>query len=151
MTKYNSKDDTNKHRLGVGFLLSDVATELLKRADNHDLSKLQSPEKEMFDIWRPKLDSLPIDSDAYKEALRQMGSALQHHYEHNSHHPENHVGGISGMNLIDLIEMVCDWMAAAKRKDPNGKVDLVWAKERFGIDEQLLSIISNTIGELATK
>ena len=150
MKKYNSKDETNKHRLEVGFLLTNIASQIYERAEHHDESKLESPEKEMLDIWRPKLDSLPIKSDAYKEALLQMGIGLTHHYLWNRHHPEHFENGVAGMTLIDVIEMACDWIAASKRKDPNGKVDLDWAKERFGIDEQLLAIISNTIEELAT-
>jgi hypothetical protein len=37
-----------------------------------------------------------------------MAPALKHHYENNRHHPEHFKNNIDDMNLIDLIEMLCD-------------------------------------------
>jgi hypothetical protein len=40
---------------------------------------------------------------------------------HNSHHPEHYGNrGISGMDLFDVVEMMCDWMAAARRNPADG-------------------------------
>jgi hypothetical protein len=53
--------------------------------------------------------------------------------------------GIDGMNLIDLIEMICDWKAAGLRHDGGDifkSIDI--NKERFGISEQLVQILKNT-------
>ena len=50
-----------------------------------------------------------------------MGPALQHHYEDNCHHPEHYRNGIHDMNMVDLIEMLCDWRAAIKRYHPDGR------------------------------
>lgn len=141
---YDSTNDTKKHIAFVARLLDDMATAICARGIHHDESKLQSPEKEMYDAYRPRLDALDIQGAEYKEALKEMGNALQHHYQENRHHPEHFENGINGMTLIDLIEMVCDWSAAAKRKDPNGKINTQWARDRFGIDDQLASIIENT-------
>jgi hypothetical protein len=53
------------------------------------------------------------------------------------------------MSLIDLIEMVCDWMAATMRvKDGDIYKSLEINQERFGIDEQLAGIIKNTVVEI---
>ena len=55
------------------------------------------------------------ESDEYKQVLKEIEEAVQHHYQVNRHHPEHFENGINGMNLIDLIEMVCDWVAASQR------------------------------------
>lgn len=143
---YDSAPDTRTHIALVGMYLGLVVEWLQDRARVHDASKLVSPEKEVFDVFRSKLDSLDIQSAEYKRALVEMGEGLKHHYRVNSHHPEHYENGINGMNLLDVIEMVCDWTAAAQRNDPNGKVNLQWARERFGIDAQLESVIKNTLG-----
>lgn len=54
---------------------------------------------------------------------------------------------VSGMNLIDLVEMVCDWLAASQRVSGD-KVHLDIQQVRFGIDPQLMRIIENTVAFL---
>jgi len=74
-----------------------------------------------------------------------MGSAVKHHQENNSHHPEAHEEGIDGMNLIDIVEMLCDWKAATLRtKNGDIQKSLEIQKERFGISDQLYNILKNT-------
>lgn len=140
---YDSKPDTLKHISLVQSYLHIVADWLIQRSERHDASKLISPEKEMFDVFRPKLDTMDVNSAEYKQALIEMGDALQHHYQMNSHHPEHYPNGIAGMNLLDVIEMVCDWKAAADKKGQS--VSMEWARKRFKIDPQLENIISNTL------
>jgi hypothetical protein len=48
------------------------------------------------------------------------------------------------MDLFDLVEMVCDWMAAAKRNPQDG-VKLAYNVELFGIQDQLAAILANTL------
>lgn len=142
----NATEDTLKHIDAVRVLLWHFGDLLSDRSNHHDASKLEPPEKEMYEIFRPKLDSLNIESDEYKAALKEMGTALQHHYTANRHHPEHFENGVSGMTLVDVVEMVCDWKAAAGRKGE--AVNLEWARKRFGIDPQLLTIIANTLEAL---
>jgi hypothetical protein len=113
------------------------------RASVHDASKLLPPEKEVFDEYTPKLKELEFGSDEYKAALAGMGEGLQHHYKNNPHHPEYFVSGIDGMGVVDLVEMIADWMAAASVKDQ--KIDLDYLQDRFGLSDQLRSIIWNTL------
>ena len=48
------------------------------------------------------------------------------------------------MDLFDVVEMVCDWMAAAERHPEDGvRLDLNAAK--FGMEPQLAAIIANTL------
>jgi hypothetical protein len=73
-----------------------------------------------------------------------MGEALKHHYANNRHHPEHFENGINGMNLLDVIEMVCDWKAAADLKGVEPNLD--YLAQRFGISDQLKNIIAATFG-----
>ncbi|GGE08103.1 hypothetical protein GCM10011571_06690 [Marinithermofilum abyssi] len=52
-------------------------------------------------------------------------------------------------NLFDIVEMFCDWMAAAKRHD-NGDIrrGLKINRERFKMSDQLYEIFENTINSL---
>jgi hypothetical protein len=142
----DSTIDTVKHIKYVQYLLHLVIEELLKRSRDHDASKLEEPEKPIFDEFSPKLKDSTYMSDEYKEFLKEMNVALKHHYENNRHHPEHYEDkGIEGMSLIDLIEMMCDWRAAAARH-ANGDMTEGMKKsiERFKIKPQLAKILGNT-------
>jgi len=143
----DSKEDTLKHKEEVYRLLAGFTSELIKRGDFHDDSKLKEPEKTAFDMYSPKLKETVYGSEQYKEYLREMTPAVQHHYIFNRHHPEHFVEGINGMNLIDLIEMLCDWKAATKRMKDGGNImeSIRINGERFKIGEQLTWILKNTV------
>lgn len=90
---------------------------LLWRGTVHDLSKLELPEVELFAEWTPKLKASTYGSPEYNAMLKELAPALDHHYSHNSHHPEHYPDGIDGMSLVDVIEMYCDWKAASERHE----------------------------------
>lgn len=142
---YDSITDTLKHIKRVSQLLTEAASELIKRANCHDNSKLESPEKEMFDEYTPKLKGSTYGSDEYKELLKGLGVALQHHYENNSHHPEHYENGVNGMCLLDVVEMFFDWKAASERHD-NGDIykSIEYNKGRFNLSDQICDIFKNT-------
>jgi hypothetical protein len=146
MSGYDSTQDTLDHMASVRHRLDKFIDELEERARLHDRSKLQPPEKAVFDAVTPKLKTLTYGSDEYKAALAEMGEALTHHYAVNSHHPEHYSLGISGMTLLDLVEMLCDWKAASERHaDGDILKSLEINVERFGISRQLSVILLNTI------
>lgn len=147
---YDSRPDTEKHIARVQELLSGVMGGLAFRHDYHDASKLQSPEKEMFDEYTPKLRAMTYGSDEYKRCLAEMQqTALAHHYEHNSHHPEHYPNGIDGMSVLDVLEMLCDWKAATERHaDGDLSRSLEINRARFNISDQLHIILVNTAREL---
>ena len=147
--KYDSTVDTLKHIKRVAELMTQAATELIRRANCHDDSKLKSPEKEAFDKLTPKLKSCTYGSGEYKGYLKELGEALQHHYEFNSHHPEHYRNGVDGMDLFDLIEMFFDWKAASERHE-DGDIfrSISHNKGRFKMSEQLVSIFENTAQRL---
>jgi hypothetical protein len=142
---YDSTEDVKKHIWRVKKRIQYFALQINDRSIRHDKSKLEEPEKPMFDTFTPKLKELVFGSDEYKAALADMGPALQHHYQENRHHPEHFKNGINGMTLVDLVEMISDWMAMAEVK--NSSVNLVYLSKRFNISKQLVDIITNTIRE----
>lgn len=143
---YDSTADTLKHIKRVNELMLFSSIELMNRSIVHDDSKLQSPEKEIFDEYTPKLKDTTYGSDEYKQYLKEMNIALDHHYKHNSHHPEHYKNGINDMDLFDLIEMLIDWKAASERHE-DGSIfkSIEINKERFKISDQLAQILRNTI------
>lgn len=146
---YDSTVDTKNHIRRVRLLLAKVAGNLTGRAQVHDDSKLEAPEKPLFDEYTPKLKALTYGSDEYKAALTAMGPALQHHYAHNQHHPEHWPNGINDMSLLDVIEMLVDWKAASERHaDGDIRKSLEINRARFGISDQLAAILENTVREL---
>lgn len=143
---YDSTKDTKRHIAHVAALLVEVSDKLMQRAKQHDASKLVDPEKATFDKVTPLLADTVYGTAKYKAALEQNKPAIRHHYANNRHHPEHFTGGINDMNLIDLIEMVCDWWAASHRHGkPRGFLhSLDVNRSRFAIGGQLAKILKNT-------
>lgn len=149
MEKYDSQKDTLLHIKRVAQLLTEASAELIRRANVHDNSKLNSPEKEFFDEYTPKLAVSTYGSDEYKVFLKELKVGLDHHYANNSHHPEHYPNGINGFDLFDLIEMFFDWKAATERhNDGNIFKSIQINKERFKYSEQLAEIFTNTAERL---
>lgn len=126
---------------------ADFCDDILARAERHDESKLHEPEKERFDYVGTKqhLGKHEYGSDEYKKSLEYLGPALQHHYETNDHHPEHFENGVDGMNLMQVVEMFCDWEAACHR-NKNGNIyqSLKTNKERFNLADDLYAAMVNT-------
>lgn len=86
---YDSTHDTIEHIEKVMDMLEKIVINIERRSSMHDASKLEEPEKSMYDQFTPKLRGSTYGSDEYKGFLKDMGAALQHHYEANTHHPEH--------------------------------------------------------------
>jgi hypothetical protein len=142
---YDSRPATLLHSLRVGALMVELLQEAMHRAVRHDLSKTEPPEVAGFDRMTPALRQMDYGTPEYKASLDALGPALAHHYAHNRHHPEHHERGVTGMTLVDLVEMLADWKASTERM-ANGDLRSSVAKnmERFGIDAQLAQILLNT-------
>lgn len=137
--------NTYEHQKRVRVLMNEVVAGLVKMSAIHDRSKLMEPELSGYAEGIPKLAGTVYGDDAYIDALREMKPTLEHHYEKNDHHPEHYKNGVADMDLLDLIEMVCDWVAAASQYGSGIEVSLPSSIERFKIDTQLASIIGNTL------
>ncbi len=131
--KNNPQFKTMRHIETVRNFLNACIKELMSRGENHDQSKLQPPELEIFNKYTPFLRGLTFGSQEYKDGIAKMKPAVQHHYKNNRHHPEAHKNGIADMNLIDLIEMVADWKAAGLRhEDGDIYKSIAINKEKYG-------------------
>lgn len=138
--------ETLVHIYKVQKLLLICITKIGERLILHDKSKMFSDELEGFTNLRTRISDIEFGSVEYQDQLKLLNGTLEHHYKENRHHPEYFKDGISGMNLIDLLEMTVDWIAAAERsKEGNVMKSLPFEKRRFGIDDQLYSVIRNTI------
>jgi hypothetical protein len=141
--------ETMLHIQRVRNLLNLVVTNLIKRGELHDQSKLNHPEVEYFTQFTSKLSSTTYGSEEYKRIKDELAPALEHHYANNRHHPEHHKDGINDMTLMDLIEMFVDWKAASERhNDGNIKKSIEVNANRFGLSSQLTRIFENTAREL---
>jgi hypothetical protein len=146
---YDSRKETLAHIGRVRSLLMEGVAELHLRASQHDKSKLAEPEKSMYDEFTPKLRASTYGSPEYKGFLDAMGPALQHHYEHNRHHPEFHKRGVHGMNLLDMFEMLADWKAASERHaDGDLRRSILINAERFNYDGEFADMLIRTAEDL---
>lgn len=148
--RIDSRVETYQHISHVRANLIACATDLLRRAHEHDNSKLRSPEVEAFDKVTAKLKGLKYGSDEYRASLKELGPAIQHHYSVNDHHPEHFEQdfdpAIAGMNLLNVTEMVCDWMAAVKRMEGGSIFESIEINQkRFGFSDDLKRLIINTV------
>jgi hypothetical protein len=148
--------DTRKHIDRVRHFLTRFAAALLKRAELHDASKLTMDELPYFARANAGgfLGKTPYKSPEYQKRIKEcLGPALAHHYRCNSHHPQ-HFGdmGMYGMDLLDLVEMFCDWCAATERH-PDGSImesiKINSDPDRFDIPEMLVSILEHSAEQLS--
>jgi len=137
--------ETRKHILKVAEKLLIVIQCLQTRARRHDASKLGDEERPLFAASTQKLRGLTYGSEEYTAALKLLGPALTHHYSVNRHHPEHFPEGVDGMNLVDIVELLCDFAAAVERHEDGDLMKSIEInKERFGFSDQLTQIFRNT-------
>lgn len=155
--KYDARLEIYEHNTEVRGTMLRIAHELIQRAHEHDASKLQSPEVEEYLEYEPVIEVLPYGSEeqeAARERSRIESISTAHHYEVCRHHPQHFPNGIHDMNLVDLIEMLCDWKAASEFTGwgpyagtitPFGlKPSIEKNAERFGYGDELKRILLNT-------
>lgn len=146
---YDSRPDTYEHIAQVRGLVLGVSQELAERAHWHDHSKLRSPEVEVFDMVSSRLPSLTYGSPEYKAVLEEMGPGLEHHYAANDHHPEHFEDGIREMDLVQITEMLCDWIAATRRhSDGDIHRSIDQNAERFGYGEELRQLLHSSVDRI---
>lgn len=148
----NVRFETCKHIFTFQKYFNKLIMCLQRRLVNHDHSKLEPPEDEIFEKHTEELLGLTYGSPEYFRMWDKMKLAFDHHYQNNRHHPEHHKNGISDMTLIDLLEMICDWKAASLRHaDGNILKSININQQRFSFSDELKQILINTIKELETE
>lgn len=149
MTRDDVMRETLKHVRRVGNLVLDVVDRLQRRAMRHDDSKFSENEFTAFAEETPKLRELTYNSPEYHAATARLGPALEHHYANNDHHPQYHAGGVSDMDLIQLLEMLCDWKAATERHADGDLVRSIRENaKRFGYSSDIENLLWRTARNL---
>ncbi len=175
-TKEDCKRDTIEHIDEVGKNINKIIQHLIQRRAFHDASKLEDPELSIFTKFTPKLKTTVYGSGEYKGFTKAMKDALDHHYANNRHHTKHFKAhecngcfkafktmpdscdvcgysqftirpDISQMNLVDIMEMFCDWLAATKRHD-DGDIYKSIEHNSKEIGALLSEIFENTAREI---
>lgn len=142
---------TLRHMETVRNYLNACIRELLDRSEQHDQSKLESPEVEAYDAITDGLRGLTYGSEEYRAVLKANKPAIDHHYSVYRHHPEHFPNGYKDMTLVDLVEMLCDWKAAGLRHaDGDLYKSIAINQQRFGYSDELAQILRNTADWLNT-
>jgi len=148
--QYDSQEETQRHIDNVRMFMNSIIKRLCMQAKDHDASKLEDPEKSVFDEWTPMLSGVTYGSDEYRDMLKQMKPAIDHHQSNNRHHPEYFgSAGVEGMDLLDLVEMVCDWKAATMRHDDGDirrSIDI--NAKRFQMPDYLVGLLRRTVANM---
>ena len=134
------------HKFWVLYYICRFCIVMLYRGIIHDWSKFTPAEAKSF-IGATTLKNLVYGSPEYVAEQKRISSAIEHHYKTNSHHPEHFPLGTSNMNLMDIIEMYCDWKAAVRRNkdgDFQKSLDYAYANKGDLISREILNIFFNT-------
>jgi hypothetical protein len=157
--KYAQKiADTNPDLVGV-----------VKQASEHDASKYEAPEHEpyLYITWDYKCKDEGKDFEI-PDNIKDSDATL-HHVQNNRHHPEFHDSGsndesinrddrdakperatdATGMNDVDVAEMVADWCAMSEEKESSPKT---WAEnnvnERWNFNDDQVELIYKLIDDI---
>lgn len=151
MDTRNAEIVSRKHMQRVSALLGEAACVLIRRAAQHDLSKLETVELEPLQRMQDIIDKegqAPYGSEEYKRRTKMLCPMLANHYANNSHHPEHYPKGVDDMDLFDVIEMFFDWKAASERGEESS-MNIGKACKRFKVSPQLEAVFRNTAKSLA--
>ena len=139
----------HRHRDRVAKHLAPIIEELVNRAADHDDSKLREDELPAYASAQEAFEVTPFGTPEYQAIKDKIMPTIKEHYRKNPHHPEHYENGISGMTLVDVIEMLCDWASATKNHDVGStmKKSLEFAIKKYNISTDLASILYNTAKE----
>lgn len=138
--------ETLKHINEVRANLWRLIQELDKRGQVHDASKFEEPERTIYAGALAELGKTEYGSPEYKALMEKVRPAIDHHYSKNSHHAEHWPKGINDMDLLDIVEMLVDWLAATKRnKNGNIHKSIEFNTARYNMSPQLVRILTNTV------
>ena len=145
LSKSEYMDRIVLHKQSVKVGIQRIIDELADRAEKHDDDKFET---EVFDSFYNALDKFintKFGERNWELAMDEIGDSLFKHYSASPHHAQHYENGINGTNLLDLIEMMVDWKSASNSYgDSSFEESLRVQKKRFGIDDQLYGILTNT-------
>lgn len=133
------------HKEQIAMLLAKFAAELTYRAAIHDNSKFSPDEFNVHSDNVHHFNKYQFNTKEEQELRHRLSPASISHRKRNRHHPEYFENGIDGMNIIDLLEMICDWKSASTRVPGDSlRKGFPILKEKYNISPQLLKILENT-------
>lgn len=142
---------TKAHIENVKAKMSFFASVLAMRGENHDKSKLLEPEVYGW-MTMDREPKYPYGSKEYYDKMHRYNEVIQHHYAVNSHHPEHFSDPNTQMDLIDLIEMLCDWFSyKGEISWLDGYNRILQQCERFHLDNTIKSLLLNTFRHFLVK
>lgn len=148
----SQREETEKYIRGhigrVQKWIAHFAQALFDRGSKHDASKLEFPELEGW--TRMDLEPrYPYGSKEYEEKKERYEWLFHTHYSRNRHHPEYfeiHDNKAFEMDMLDLLEMLCDWLGyrdSIRYTDATNLVDQQC--ERYGFSEEIHDLLLNTL------
>lgn len=148
MNAEDVKLETYKHKHLVSMFMNKIIEVLGQRSLDHDNSKLGEYESEEYAKFIPRLRTAKYGSDEHGEIMKDMSELMKHHYSNNSHHPEHFENGILDISLVDMIEMLIDWVAASVKSDTSFEEGIEINQKRFGFGDEIKQILINTKSDL---
>lgn len=138
------------HKKDVMNLINLIIIELHNRKNVHDDSSLDPSEVEVLAYYS---DFIKEDSYINEETLtymKEIKNVLNIHFQKNRHHPEHFKNGIKDMNLIDIIEMLCDWKTTMAEDEDIISV-IKKNKKIYKFSDDLMNILINTATSIFDK
>lgn len=147
--------DTRKHQQWVAERMIACAKKLMEKAVVHDASKFSDIEKNAYiePVYRLNTENIIYGSEEYKKVTAQMGEGWKHHCAVNDHHPEYFItwsvqtlnDPIQSMDMFALMEMLCDWIGASKRKGNSAGLPFDNFEKKYNVDPQLMAVLRNSL------
>lgn len=140
-----------RHKNEINILTHHFITLLLTQINTHDDSKLEEPEISLFSKNIEDFSNTnEYLSQDYNKLLQDINDAKEQHYVNNRHHPEHFENGVDNMTLIDVIDMLLDWLCSnVIYKNNIEEIEKMIRKQqkRFNLSDQLTKILINTSNE----
>ena len=133
------------HISGVRRRVTLVCTALMNHAIIHDNSKYSEQELNAHISMADEMDGIKYGTDTYYAIKQKYESLSAEHFANNRHHPEHHPNGIDDMNLVDVIEMLCDWLTGSENTGTPVERSLEINEKRYHVSPQLMKLLKNTI------
>ncbi len=138
-----------EHQQKVGAVMLKVINELIHRALTHDASKFTTQQLRdnlvtLPDKWKIQEAGHGYHSPEQGEHRKRFAQEIHRHRSAHPHHPEHFGNDVNKMNLIDLMEMLCDWYVAS----PDIDQSIHENSRDYKIDPHISQILKNTARKL---
>jgi hypothetical protein len=143
-------EDVTQHTNWVVKYITEFIHQLEKRGEQHDADKFASPIKDVYSKNFDALMEVPYGSEEYNRITgsSQFKAAFKQHTENNRHHTQHFKNGVDDMNLVDVVEMLCDWKAASDRSKTSILDGMKLNYKKYKIDGTAQKWLENTIKDL---